>query len=62
MLNARRVATTNLRASAFAVPVAELSSTLAETWAALTEIAPDCSSPFLHPAYAQALGSVRAGV
>lgn len=57
-----RITMTDLRASAFAVPVARLSSTLVETWAALTEIAPDCSSPFLHPAYAETLGKVRAGV
>ncbi len=50
------------QANVFAVPVADLSPELVSEWLALTERAPDCSSPFLHPAYAQTLGNVRPGV
>jgi CelD/BcsL family acetyltransferase involved in cellulose biosynthesis len=46
----------------FAVPADELSPALVAQWLALTESAPDCSSPFLHPAYARHVAKVRPGV
>jgi CelD/BcsL family acetyltransferase involved in cellulose biosynthesis len=49
-------------ANTFAVPIADLSPALVADWAKLTESAPDCSSPFLHPAYAQTLDKVRPNV
>jgi CelD/BcsL family acetyltransferase involved in cellulose biosynthesis len=62
MLSTGRIAMTDTSPNVFAVPVADLSPTLVGTWAALTELAPDCSSPFLHPEYARTLGIVRPGV
>jgi CelD/BcsL family acetyltransferase involved in cellulose biosynthesis len=50
------------QANIFTVPVADLSPALVADWAELTESAPDCSSPFLHPAYAQTLDKVRPNV
>ena len=49
-------------ASVFAVPAADLSPALVGAWLALAEAAPDCSSPFLHPAWAQTVAKVRPGV
>ena len=46
----------------FAVPVDDLSPALVAEWLALTEAAPDCSSPFLHPSYARLVAKVRPGV
>jgi CelD/BcsL family acetyltransferase involved in cellulose biosynthesis len=54
--------TTTQRGNIFTVPVADLSPALLAEWSALTEPAVDCSSPFLHPAYAQTLAEVRPNV
>ena len=50
------------RTEAYAIPVADLSPELAGQWLALTEVAADCASPLMHPAYAQTVGKVRPGV
>ncbi len=54
--------TSNTGTSAFTVRVGNLEPALAAQWLAMTESAPDCSSPFLHPSYAQVVGRVRPGV
>jgi len=47
---------------AYTVAVDDLSPALVAQWLAMTESAPDCSSPFLHPSYAQLVAKVRSGV
>ena len=55
-------ASTSARSGVFTVAVDDLSPVLVAQWLAMTESAPDGSSPFLHPSYAQLVGKVKPGV